>query len=609
MVAGMVMQAQSPASAQSGVCTVDASLASSEQAPALQAPDTVERPVRVSPWNRHRAEKAFLAGVRAIEKGDPRAAEKYFVRAHELDPNNVRYPVSAEIARQCVVAQLVQRAKRERESGRKDASWTAIEMAMRLDPESPIVTEFLKSLTVDATAKAPEVRATNDEAAAPIALEPQKGRHSFDLRTDKRSLLSQVLDAYGIQATIDDSVNAQPVHFVADEVDFQEAADLTKLATNSFFVPLDPLHVLVAADTQQNRRRFERQVLETVYFPGLSDTELIEMRDIARSVFGAEHSVMDSSKGTISIRAPAPDLEALNETYAELLCGKSEVHLELRMYEIDKTKATNVGVILPTSTTVFNVPSEVNSVLSNNASLVNEILASDPSLAGNYTAILAALIASGALTGTVFNNPFAVFGGGLTETGLTFNGVSANMLLNSSDVRSLDQIQLRVLDQEEATVRSGERYPIMTSSYSGLGSSSSSKNLTTPQIQYEDLGLTLKVTPRVESGNEVSLNLDMKLASLAGSSLNGIPILANRQYSGIVSIRQGDSALVVSDMSKLESLEISGVPGLSDLPGLSSATNRQDTKDIKELVILITPYIVRLAHQGTVGGMIPLAGH
>ena len=169
-------------------------------------------------------------------------------------------------------------------------------------------------------------------------------------------------------------------------------------------------------------------------------------------------------------------------------------------------------------------------------------------------------------------------------------------------------MQLRVLDQEEATIRSGERYPIMTSSYSSLiGSSSSTPTI--PQIQYQDLGLTLKVKPHFEGQNGVSLNLDLKLDSLAGSTINNIPILNNREYTGIVSLRLGDSALVVSSMSKQDSLEITGVPGLSDIPGFQNATNRQDTTDSMELVVLITPHLVRLAHRETAEPMLLLPQH
>jgi general secretion pathway protein D len=446
------------------------------------------------------------------------------------------------------------------------------------------------------------------EASEPPALAPNDGQHSFHLRTDKRNLISQVLSTYGIRATVDPSVNAQSIRFDTDEVNFADATELLKLATDTFFVPLDINSVIVVADDKNNRNKFEHRVMRTFYLPGLSSKELTDMVNIARNVVGAEQTMMQPLKNTLTVRAPEPELDALDKTYTELLGGRSVVQLDVRLYEIDKTKATNVGVVLPSSTTVFNVPSEINSILKNNSSLVDQLLKEDPYLAGNYEAILAALIASGLLTGTVFNSPFALIGGGLTETGIDLNGVSVNMLLNSSDARSLSQQVLRVLDQEGATIRSGERYPIMTSSYSSLAGGSSS-NRTIPQFQYEDLGLTLKVTPHVEMSGKVSLNLDMKVSSLAGASLNNIPILANRQYSGVVSLRLGDTAILVSDLSKQESLNITGVPGLSDLQGFSGATNRQDTKDIMELAIEITPHLVRLAHQAVAGPMVLLPRH
>lgn len=567
-----------------------------------------ERSGKVSRHRQHSATKIFLAGERAIEKGDAYAAEKDFELADQLDPENRRYRLFAEVARQYVVTQLVQRAQNAWSAGQKDDALATLEEALGVDPESSAVAKYITTLVPETLLTTRTPRIEDREASEPTRLAPQETRRSFHLRADKRALILQVLTAFGIQATVDQSISAQIIPFDTDDVDFAQAADLLGLATDTFLVPLDAKSVIAVADTRDNRAKFERRIMRTFYFPGLDSKELTDMANIARNVFGAEQSVLEPSRGTLTVRATQSGLDALDETYTELLGGRSEVQLEVRFYEIDKTKATNVGVILPSSATVFNVPSEINSILQNNSSLVSQLLQEYPSLAGNDEAILAALIASGVLTGTVFNSPFALFGGGLTETGIDLSGVSVNMLLNSSDARSFSQQVVRVLDQEEATIRSGERYPIMTSSFSSLGSSSSTGS-TVPQIQYQDLGLTLKVTPHVESSIEVSLNLDMKVSSLAGTSLNDIPILANRQYSGVVSMRLGDTAILVSDVSKQESLDITGVPGLSDLPGLSGTTNRQDTKDIMELAIEITPHLVRLAHQETEGPMLLLPQH
>lgn len=576
--------------------------------PASHHPTAEMKRSKVSWWRRHEAKKAFLAGAREMEKNDPRGAETHFARAHNLNPSDRDYFVSAEIARQYQVTQLVQRAEKEHALGNTLDSLETLQEAIHLDPDSRLAAEYVDTLAVSAFAKPNVMRPEKDEAATPIELAAQKGRGTFHLKADEPSVISQVLNDYGIQATVDDSVGTQMVRFDATDVDFAEAAKLVKLATNTFLVPLDSRYVLAVADTKENRRKYERVATETIYLPALSPSELSEMGDIVRGLFGVNDATVQASQNTLTVRAPLRELAALNRVCREMLVGRSELQLDVRIYEIDKTRTTDVGVVLPSSTTMFNVPSEINSILADNATLIKQLLASDPALAGNYAAILAALIGSGALTGTVFNNPFAVFGGGLTEMGLDLNGASANLLLNSSDVRLLNEVQLRVVDQEEATIRSGERYPIVTSSFSSLLGSSSS-TLTLPQIQYQDLGLTLRVKPHVEGENEMSLNLDLKLDSLGGSTINNIPVLNNRQYEGIISLHLGESALVVSDMSKQDSREIMGIPGLSDIPGFQYATNHQDMTDSMELAIVITPHLVRTAHRDAVEPMLLLSQH
>jgi general secretion pathway protein D len=596
-------------------------------ADAQQKPEKTEKPKKVSRHNRHEAEKMFQAGAQAIVQNDPLTAEKDFLKAHDLDPNNERYPLSAEVARQFVITQTVQKAEKARLLGHSDLARAALAEVAKLDPGNPMIVQHLNELADEATAGLPEMQERGDDLAPPIELAPEKAVRSFHLRTDEQSLIRQVLNAYGIQSTLDPSVKSQIVRFDVDDVGFAQAATMLKLVTNTFFSPLDPIHVVVAADTKENREKYEHQAMEVVYFPGLNPTELSEMGSVARNIFGAEHGLVQSSENTMTIRAPGTTLAALNQTYTELLSGRSELTLEVRMYEIDKSHEKNVGVILPSSTTVFNIPSELDSVIANNSSLVQEIISSGLASAGDYSAIAAILVASGALTGTVFNTPFATFGGGLTATGVELNGASANMLLNSSSVRSIDKLQLRVTDQEEATVRSGERYPILTSSYSSLtptssipssllsslGLSSSALGSSTsqiiPQVQYQDLGLTLTVKPHIEGERDVSLNLSLKLDSLQGSTINSIPVLNNRQYTGTISLRPGDSAMVASAISKTESLEINGIPGLSDIPGLQDATNRDNMVDTTELVIVVTPHIVRLAHRETAGRMMLLPQH
>jgi type II secretory pathway component GspD/PulD (secretin) len=92
----------------------------------------------------------------------------------------------------------------------------------------------------------------------------------------------------------------------------------------------------------------------------------------------------------------------------------------------------------------------------------------------------------------------------------------------------------------------------------------------------------------------VALKIDMKIAALAGSQINGVPILANRAWSGVVTVGQNQAVVVASEMDKQESRAVSGTPGLSEVPGLNNAIGSADAqKNYATLVIILTPHVVR----------------
>jgi general secretion pathway protein D len=112
-------------------------------------------------------------------------------------------------------------------------------------------------------------------------------------------------------------------------------------------------------------------------------------------------------------------------------------------------------------------------------------------------------------------------------------------------------------------------------------------------VEYQDLGMTLKATPKVMRSNDVALTIDMKLDALSGESINGLPVLNNRAYSGVVTLKQGEAVVVVSELNKKESRAISGTPGLSEVPGLNDLTGKDISTDYSTLLIVITPHVIR----------------
>jgi len=623
---------QSAASGQRPAGAVTDSSGEATNAPGAGA-ETAKHPP--SKHDRVEAQKLFAQGAKNVERKNLRAAMDEFTRAAELDPAEKKYAMADEIARQHLVTDLIQQSNKDKILGHYADARAKIAEAYSVDPASPVVAQHMYELASAVVAGEPGAPPERVALAPPIQLEPKPGVHSFHIRGGVRNVITQVLGAWGIQPTVDDSVGSQPIHYDVDDADFAAAERTVQLATGTFFVPLDPARVLVAKDTRANREKFEREALETIYLPGMAPAQLTEIATTAKNVFALRTASVDNLQSSLTVRGSPGDLSALNATLKTLLDGRSELMLEVRMYEIDKTRAVNLGAILPNQTTLFNVYSEARNILNSNASLVQQIISSGLAPPGDWEAILAILIASGQLSNTILTQPFGVFGGGLSLTGVVYQGGSVNMKLNSSDVRAVDQMQLRVLDREESTIKAGERYPIETSSYSSLGSATNlnipglstaglsstlsslgvtasqlaaASSINIPQVQYQDIGLTLKVKPSIEGKDRVFMDFDLILSSLAGSSINSLPILDNREYKTQTTVKIGDSALLVSSVTRQESDAITGIPGLSEIPGFQVSTNKNSNVDIGELAILITPHLVRAGHSGGTEKMILVQG-
>jgi Flp pilus assembly secretin CpaC len=567
--------------------------------------------------DRRRAAKLFQKASKLFMAKKFEEALRLYEQAAKLDPSSPNYPLAAEVARNHAVTDLIQAAAKDRLRGDAAAARAALAHAVELNPHSDQVTEHLYQLSGDALAG--QTAPLYEQAASGLGgedmLSPAAGAHSFHVRADQRQTIKQVFKAYGIEATVDDSVRATPLRFDLDDASFAEAARVLDLATSTFYVPLDAHRVLVARDTRDIRQQYVPQQLETVYMPGLTAAELTEVGKLAKDVFDAPLTATDATAGTITLRAPAGALNAFNATMRQLIDGRNQVLLDLRVIQIAHTSEHNTGVQLPQTVSAFNVYSEEQSILNANASQVQEIISSGLAAPGDTLAILGILLASGQVASSLFSNGIALFGGGLTQSALAPGAVTMNFNLNSSDSRQLDNIQLRLGDGEEGKFRMGERYPIQTSAFSSLlGSSSSIAGLaaagtsgsltsllssltggasTIPMVQYENLGLSLSATPKVMRGGDVALSLDLKIDALSGSSLNAMPILSNQAYSSVVTLKQGEGVVLVSELDESQSRAVSGTPGISEIPGLNDVTGKDTQKNYASLLIVITPHLIR----------------
>ena len=121
-----------------------------------------------------------------------------------------------------------------------------------------------------------------------------------------------------------------------------------------------------------------------------------------------------------------------------------------------------------------------------------------------------------------------------------------------------------------------------------------------PGSEYVDLGVKIKATPTLHPNAEVTLQLEFEIRALAGSAVNGIPILSNRTLSQTVRVKENEPTLITGMTDTEETRSIAGLPGFAEVPGLryafsSKSRSFQDT----ELLIVITPRRLRLADHLT----------
>jgi general secretion pathway protein D len=592
--------------------------AAAEQDPtASEIPAPVKTAKRPRNSDARRAAKLYMESSKLFVNRQFDEAMQGFQKAADLDPTNPDYRLAVGVARGHLVTALVQQAAKDRLLGNESGATDVLRRALALDPTNFEVSQHLDELADEQVRERPKpLNALGPGTLlGPPELLPASAPQSFHLKGDQRNLIVQMYKAFGVMAMLDDSVRSTSIRLDLDNVNFEEAARILGLLTNTFYVPLDAHHALVANDTKDLRARLTPQELETVYLTGMSSEDMNEVQTVAKNVFAVQQASLSTSDHTLTLRAPVELLNAFNTTMRGLLNGRSQVLLDVRIIQVAHTSNRNTGTQFPQSIAAFNVFAEEQSLLNSNQALVQQIISSGLASPNDPLAILGILIASGQISNPLLSSGFALFGGGITESALVPGTTTFNLNLNTSDSRELDDVQLRLQDGEQGTLKDGERYPIQISSYSslspnipglagltGAGTSSSLSSLLSslsstvpniPMVQYQDLGLTLNATPRVLRNGDVALGIDMKLDALSGQTIDGNPVLNNRAYTGLVTIKDGDAIVVATELDKSQSLAVSGTPGLSEIPGMNNLTSKDLQQNYATLVIVMTPHVVR----------------
>ncbi len=156
-------------------------------------------------------------------------------------------------------------------------------------------------------------------------------------------------------------------------------------------------------------------------------------------------------------------------------------------------------------------------------------------------------------------------------------------------VTVLSAPRVMVLDNEKATINVGQQISVSTGSTTvtaGAGTVTSN--------QYINTGVILTVTPRINSGGKVTLDLSQEVSAAGIPDVVGAnPPINTRKAQTVVTVASGETMALAGMIGKNQSTTSSGLPLVSKIPVIGALFGKQTFhNDRTELVVLITPVVI-----------------
>jgi general secretion pathway protein D len=559
---------------------------------------------------RKQAFSAYRQGQRYKQHGRLEEAYDAFKHAAGLVPYNTDYASAREFARQQLVYNDIEAGNKLLEQGDQKKAVVKFRSALELDPTNEFALQRLRDAIGDDPPKvAPKLQlvASADE----LQVKPRPVRADFHFTGDVRQLYQEIAKIFGLRVAFDESVTPREVRFDVNNLSFFQAAALAGKVSHAMWASVSENEFIVAADTPANHKQYDRMAMRTFYISDATEaTQLNDLVNTLRTVFEVRMISVQPSKSTLVLRAPTEAVEAAARFLEAIAGPQPQVMLEIQAFEVNHTVMRALGISPPLEFNMFNVPAAASLLLQqpNVQQLINQLFASGGINQANVTALqgLLAQLQSQSQN-PLLSQPFFTFGGGITRFAVTVPPLTATAQLSDAQLATLEHMNMRAMQGKPATFRLGTRYPIMNASFSPIFNSPALASVigngsylpAFPSFQYEDLGLSVKATVFLHAQDDVTLNLETAIRALGVQSLNGVPVITNREYKGTITVKDGEPAVVAGMVTRSEQKSLSGLPGFANIPGLGRLASTTNDQDIEaEVLIVITPHVLSHARNG-----------
>jgi len=317
------------------------------------------------------------------------------------------------------------------------------------------------------------------------------------------------------------------------------------------------------------------------------------LRSSISELAGGVTVTADPPTNSLLIQASQEGFNTLSQVIAQLDIPRPSVLVEALVMEVDVTDSIDLGF-----SGLVRITSSGNQYVI--GSLTDSVLSSEE---GDTTGgVLDDLIAA------LADNPANFVGGAAIETGSTLiqGLIRASAVVNGTNILSAPHIL--TLDNEEAEIKVGDNIPIISSrvqSASGIETdpdTDTTNSLATSQnIERQDIGITLRVTPQISEGDTLRLEIFQEvtavneaLTGVTGSAQEVGVALSNRKIENVVTVADEETVVIGGLIDETQQDTESKVPWLGDVPILGWLFKTTGDKIQKRnLLVFLTPHIIR----------------
>ncbi len=520
------------------------------------------------------AESAFKAGERAEKKNDLDTAFQAFKRAHDDRPNDPKYMAAYLRLRSYASSNHIHAGQELLDEHKTQDALAEFRIATQIDPTNfealglvrRASDEIQKEIREKETTAASKDQDSALEQAAMNAAGPVTLAYKGDIPVSIHMTNAPVDMIYktlarlgGLNILMDPDYKPPKVTFELSDVPLHDALDMLAIQTKTFWRPLSSNTILISTDNSSKRKELQQSVMKTFYLRNASTpADLQEAAGTLKGILDISHIQATPELRSLTIRGTPDQMVLAQKLLGDIDKAKPEVLVDVLVMEVSRNKLSTIGSVLPTTVSASIAPIGTSS--------------------------------SGSSGSGLTLNSFS----GLTagDISVAVSGASFTALASDTNTKVIQRPEIRVMDNEKASLRIGDRIPIATGSFqSGL-----TQGVNT-QFQYIDVGVNIDITPWVHADNEVTLQVALEISTVTGeTSVGGVtePTIGQRRIEHTARLADGEVNLIGGILQDTETTSLSGYPGILNFPILKYLFGQVGkTRQQSEIVFAIIPHVIR----------------